>query len=165
MEEKITLEEQAQLVWPGIINVIEQSNYIYLSVNSNYSTFAKFHGGLAIIKTDLQCILEFLREKSIQITWNITGVWFDPEHFTPDSIVPKLMLGYVRNGDNLCVETSTNLDRSVGNILETFKGARFGEIRINMPRDDEVLQLVYDTMRTQIYYTENQDWALFEPEI
>lgn len=157
-------EEQAKSAWPEVINIVKKTNYIYFSINLNQSVFVRYHAGVAIIDAKiLPFILDFLREKSIQITWVITGQTFDVKYFNVNNEMPKMLLNYIRNGDNLRVELFADFNRTAENILETFKGIRFSEIRIDMSRDDECLQFIWNTMHTEIYYSENMRWVLFEP--
>ncbi len=160
----LKLEEKARLCWPEVINVVKKSDYIYFSVKAANTTSVTYNVGVTIIDTEiLPFILDFLREKSIQITWMITGRTFDVEYFNAGNEIPKILLNYVRNGDNLRIELFADFHRTIENILETFKSMRFSEIRIDIARNDEDLQFILDATHAKIYYAENMEWVLFEP--
>lgn len=149
--------EQVKLVWPTIDNDSKSSSYIRISIYSDTCTYVSHHRNLLTIKTEQLCvILEYLREKNMQIAWEII-LYHDPKAF-------EMMTSYVCNGDILHFGAYTFNQETVGNILGMFQSIRFDRIKIfhEIP-DSELLSLVWHIMRTDIYYA-GHNWTLYEHE-
>lgn len=140
------------------IKIVYVTFYSYTSVQITYQESSS----IFIEPIYLNRIIDFLREQNKQITWFVKEDHFGTVYGKSYPEVPKKMLNYMQNGDNLCVGRFAGL-QLIEDLLEAFKSVRFSTIRIDIHKDDELLQFIYEVTRATICYDSNDKWILFEP--
>jgi hypothetical protein len=147
-----------------VTDVLKQTKLVYITFYSYTSIHIMYQEGspIFIYPTDLQYIVDFLREQNKQITWFVKEDHFGTVYGKSYPEVPKKMLNYMQNGDNLHISRFAEI-QLIEDLLEAFKSVRFNTIRIDIHKDDELLQFIYEVTRATIYYESNNEWTLFEP--
>ncbi len=147
-----------------VTDVLKQTKLVYITFYSYTSIHIMYQEGspIFIYPTDLQYIVDFLREQNKQITWFVKEDHFGTVYGKSYPEVPKKMLNYMQNGDNLHISRFAEI-QLIEDLLEAFKSVRFNTIRIDIHKDDELLQFIYEVTRATICYDSNDKWILFEP--
>ena len=76
----------------------------------------------------------------------------------------EFILNCICNGDELILNDQHNTIDDTEYILEAFRGVRFSAIKIDIQKNDELLQFIHKITHAPIYYTDIHTWSLFESE-
>ncbi len=166
MEKQTSLAERVKLVWSTIDNDLENSSNVRILIYTEAYTYIGYQRDTLITDTkNLRDILEYLREKNVQIAWKIIEEHFHSLEYRSRTREVRLILSYACNGDILMFGPHTFYYELVENVLETFRSIRFDRIKIfHDEPNDELLSLVWHVMRTDIYYASHGSWPLYVPE-
>ncbi len=164
MEKQTSLEKEVALIWPGIFRQADKMRRVRIIINSDLCYNIGYFMGSKIIEfADVHTIVDYLREKNSQIGWHI----YKPKGgLKNNNFIKKIefILNCICNGDELILNDQHNTIDDTEYILEAFRGVRFSAIKIDIQKNDELLQFIHKITHAPIYYTDIHTWSLFESE-